>query len=170
VRFSTSAVALQLTIEHPGGVHFRFIFFQVLCVHGLCSFQAIRKNNWKAALYRHSLQGVHILRPAVTTYSVRLTVHREDTTEVSVVTSKEEVVNGYEACHKRSFAALALLASTLASVKRVASRSIRKISEQAELLSMELDSILILQVTSHFERVPKLLVLLAIPHSAHGLS
>lgn len=36
--------------------------------------------------------------------------------------------------------------------------------------SMELNSTVTLQVTSHVERVPKLLVLLVIPHSARGLS
>jgi hypothetical protein len=35
-------------------------------------------------------------------------VSREDTTKVSVVTSKEEIANDYEGRHKRSFVVLAL--------------------------------------------------------------
>jgi hypothetical protein len=43
-------------------------------------------------------------------------------------------------------------------------------ANKPDSFSMELNSTVILQVTSHFERLPKLLVLLAIPHSARGLS
>ncbi len=62
---------------------------------------------WQAALNRHGFQRVRILRSAVATHSVRLTLQREDTTEVSVVTSKEEIEDGYEGRHKCSFVVLA---------------------------------------------------------------
>jgi len=70
----------------------------------------------QAALDRHGFQRVRILRSAVTTHSVRLTLQREDTTEVSVVTSKEEIENGYEGRHKRSFGVLDLPVRTVATI------------------------------------------------------
>jgi hypothetical protein len=63
---------------------------------------------WQTAVDRHGFQRVRILRSAVTTHSVRLTLQREDTSEVSVVTSKQEIEDGYEGRHKRSFVVLAL--------------------------------------------------------------
>jgi hypothetical protein len=66
------------------------------------------RSQWQAALDRHGFQRVRILRTAVTTHLVRLTLQCEHTAEVSVVTSKEEIEHGYDGRHKRSFVVLAL--------------------------------------------------------------
>jgi hypothetical protein len=66
------------------------------------------RRQWQAALDRHGFQRVRIPRSAIATHSVGLALQREDTAEVSVVTSKEEIEDGYEGLHKRCFAMLAL--------------------------------------------------------------
>lgn len=113
---------------------------------------------WQAALGRHVFQRVRILRSAVTTHSVCLTLKSEDTAEISVVTSKEEIENGYEDRHT------APLYCWL--------RSHAWLRAQTGPYRIKLNSSVLLQVTSQFEHVPKPLVFRADPASCsrHGVT
>ena len=90
---------------------------------------------WNPALDRHGFQRVGVLRSAVTTHLVGLTLQREDTTEVSVVTSKKKIEYEDERRHKVFFAVLYLAARTVVGIEGIASRRpSRDISEQPQLL------------------------------------
>jgi hypothetical protein len=126
--------------------------------------------DWQTTLDRHRFQRVLISRPAITANPVGLTSHGENTAEVRMVASKEEIEDSYESRHERSFAVVACPHERSRAFNASLPASCVISARKPNSVIMELNSTLILQVTSHLERIPKFLVLLAVLHAARRQS
>jgi len=66
-------------------------------------------SEWDAALDRHGSQRICKLRTAAAAHPVGLTLQREHTAEVNVVTPKQKIKNSQEDCHNSPLRLLRLL-------------------------------------------------------------
>ena len=87
-----------------------------------------------------------------------------------MVTSREEIEDSYEGRHKRSFVVLVCPHEPSGAFNGAHPAPSVRSANKANSFGMELKSTVRLQVANHVARVPKLLVLLAIPHSARKLA